>query len=140
MNLLICLEACKAELKRQSVVGKPKTTQQGKGLFCSALGTFSHTLCSTPRRVLCNIGSSPFVLFMEAFHNLYVAATAPKGCLSPSPRQLSLTGGPWWNSTSQPVRLRGLGGTAGAGWLCPEPLGHLPSAPSSSEQLAEFIP
>ena len=86
LNLLICLEACKAELKRQSVVGKLKTTQTGKGLLWSALGTFSHTMCSTPHQVLCIICSSLFVSFMEVFHNVYVAATAPKGSLSPSPQ------------------------------------------------------
>lgn len=71
--------------QKVSVAGMQKTAQWGKGLFCSALGTFPHANCCTPHWGLCFICSSPFVSFREAFHNVHVAATARKGHLSPSP-------------------------------------------------------
>lgn len=119
--MLICLEAYKAELKRQSVVGMPKTTQRGKGLFCSTLETFFNTVCNTPYQVLCIMCGSPFVSFMEVFHNIRVAAAAPKG--------LSLTGGHWQSSMSQPVQPRGLDqagsaqGCSGTSPVLPAPAG-----------------
>lgn len=126
MNLLICLEACKAELKRRSVVGMLKTTQWGKGLFCSTLGTFSHTICSTPHWVLCIICSSPFISFMEMFHNVCVATAAPKG--------LGLTGGHWQSSMSQPGQLWGLDQARSAqGCLGTSPV--LPSPASSTSRV-----
>lgn len=117
----MCLEACKAEHKRQSVRTLKNNRARPRALVLCSGDLFSYHLLHTPASASI-YGSVPWLI-----HGSY----NPRSCLYPC----------WITPAPTPLCALGLGllavgpaGPAAGCWLFPRLLRHLPSAPRSTEQ------